>query len=359
MSSACGPCLARTWLLERLSMHIERVRARVQAVLALGDAELISAVAGADARGVARQLLRFEPAAALERSAAAGLEVVCRCDPGYPDRLRELAAPPAVLHVAGGLGRLAGCSRADPVAVVGARRASDYGAEVSRSLGHDLAAAGITTVSGMARGIDAAAHQGALDAAGPTIAVLPGSAQRPYPAGARRLHARIVADAVAVSELGPEAVVRRWNFTARNRTIAALAGVTVVVEATARSGALVTARIAAELGRPVAAVPGRVTSPHAEGPNGLLATGAAVVRGAQDVLDLVYGVGVRSAPEGRGAPADPIERALLAELADGGDTEAAIRRAGIGPDNGLAALAALELTGRVRRGVGGRYTVVP
>jgi DNA processing protein len=148
-------------------------------------------------------------------------------------------------------------------------------------------------------------------------------------------------------------------FLARNRIIAALAAMTVVIEAGEHSGALVTARLAAELGRPVGAVPGRVTTPQAAGPNGLLSAGACLVRGPQDVLDHLFGAGVRdAASETRRSPPEEL-RPLLAAVAQGHDTLAALARAGVDPDAGLRGLAALELGGYVRRGAGGRFTVAP
>jgi DNA processing protein len=209
----------------------------------------------------------------------------------------------------------------------------------------------------MALGIDAAAHGGALEADGPTVAVLPGSAHRPYPAGERTLHRRILTAGAAVSELSPGTSVRRWMFLARNRIIAGLAAMTVVVEATEQSGSLVTARAAAGIGRPVGAVPGRVTTPQARGPNELLASGACVVRGPQDVLDHLFGAGVRLAGGADRRQPAPELRALLVAIAEGHDTGAALARAGFGPDRGLAALAALELEGFIRRGPGGRFSV--
>jgi DNA processing protein len=188
--------------------------------------------------------------------------------------------------------------------------------------------------------------------------VLPGSADQPYPPGKRALHARILADGAAVSELGPRKHVRRWMFLARNRIIAALAAITVVVEAGEYSGALVTARLADELERPVGAVPGRVTAPQSVGTNWLLAGGARLVRGPQDVLDHLFGAGVRKAAPPRREPAAEL-RALLAAVAEGHDTLAALARAGFEPETGLRGLATLELGGYVRRGAGGRFTVAP
>jgi DNA processing protein len=210
----------------------------------------------------------------------------------------------------------------------------------------------------MAVGIDSAAHAGALEAGAPTVAVLPGSADQPYPPGKRALHRRILTHGAAVSEVGPDTSIRRWMFLARNRIIAGLAAMTVVVEASEYSGALVTARLAGELGRPVGAVPGRVTGSQSVGSNGLLARGARLIRGPQDVLDHLFGAGVRRAAESR--PEPPAElRPLLAAVADGHETLAALARAGFEADAGLRGLAALEVGGYVRRTAGGRFTVAP
>ena len=276
--------------------------------------------------------------------------------------MRELAAPPAALHIAGRSEIVLDDEAAPAVAVVGARAASPYGIEVARGLGRGLAAAGLTVISGMARGIDSAAHWGALDVGGATVAVLAGGAERAYPASARSLHARIRAGGAVVSELPPGTANRRWMFPARNRLIAGLAALTVVVEAGSGSGALLTAAIAHELGRPVAAVPGRVTSPLAVGPHALIADGAALVTGAGDVLDRLA-VTPSAADAGRlgprcaraALPAD--QRALLGALAEGQPTETALARAGLGTDAGLAALAALELAGLIAREPGGRWTI--
>jgi len=355
---ACDACTARTWLLGRLAGHIERARARIEAVLALGDDELIAAVGGRQRDRLRGELEDVDLDAVRSRSDHAGLERICACDPAYPPSLRELPAPPAVIHVAGGLRRLLALVSAEPVAIVGSRRATEYGLDVARSLGRGLGLAGLPVVSGMAVGIDSAAHAGALDAGAPTVAVLPGSADRPYPAGRRALHRRILDDGAAVSELGPGTSIQRWMFLARNRIIAALAAMTVVVEASEYSGALVTARLAGELDRPVGAVPGRVTAPQSAGSNWLLATGACLVRGPQDVLDYLFGAGVRQAAPPRGQP--PAElRALLAAVADGHDTLTALARAGVNPEAGLRGLAALEVGGYVRRAAGGRFTVAP
>ncbi len=357
--SACERCLARAWLLGRLGAHLELARGNISTVLSLADGELIEAVGGRQRREIRHGLDDFDPERARVRCQVAGVEILCRCEPAYPARLRALEAPPAVLHVAGGSRRFVDLATLEPVAIVGARKASGYGLEVARSLGRGLGAAGVTVLSGMALGIDSAAHAGALDAASGTVAVLPGGADRPYPPSKRGLYQRICQSGAAVSELPPGAAVWRWTFPARNRIIAALAALTIVVEAGPRSGALLTAGIARGLSRPVGAVPGRVTSPLAKGPNRLIATGAYVVQGPQDVLDALFGAGVRVALSAQRPPLDGERAALLGAIAGGAETSAALARAGLSTEDGLAALAELELGGYVRRGPGGRFSVVP
>jgi len=162
---------------------------------------------------------------------------------------------------------------------------------MARSLARGLAAAGVPVVSGMAMGVDSAAHAGALEAAGRTVAVLATGADRPYPTRSRTLHGRIAETGCVVSELPPGTGPRRWAFPARNRLIAGLSAGTVVVEGGERSGSLISADFAAELGRFVGAVPGQVTARMAAGPNLLLKAGAELVRGTEDVLELLHGAG--------------------------------------------------------------------
>jgi DNA processing protein len=328
-------------------------------VLALEDEQLIAAIGGSQESSIRLELRRLDIDRLREQSGGAGLELICRCAATYPGQLRALSSAPAVLYVAGGLDRFLALVRQDPVAIVGAREPSSYGLEVAHSLGRGLARAGITVVSGMARGIDSAAHTGALAPDTPTVAVLPGSADRPYPSSLRSLHRTIKETGAAVSELAPGASVWRWTFPARSRIIAALAAMTVVVEAGDRSGALVTAAVASELGRPVGAVPGRVTSAQAAGPNGLLAAGASLIRDAQDVLDQLFGTGVRCAAGDDRPPLAPELRAILVAIGVGRDTVAALQRGGFSAEQTLTAVASLELAGYLRRGAGGRLVPVP
>ncbi len=176
------------------------------------------------------------------------------------------------------------------VAIVGTRRASPEGLEVARTLGRGLAGANVTVVSGLALGVDSAAHAGAVELCGPTMAVLGGGADVPYPTRKAGLYQAILAaDGVIVSEMPPGFRAFRWSFPARNRIIAALAPVTIVVEAAERSGSLITAELALDLGRDVAAVPGPVLSWRSRGTNALLRDGAALIRDVRDALELVLG----------------------------------------------------------------------
>ena len=263
-----------------------------------------------------------------------------------------------MLHVAGDPQCLALLREADApaVAIVGARRAGQDGLEVARGLGRGLAAAGVPVVSGMALGIDSAAHAGALEGGGPTLAVLASGADVPYPPSKRGLYRAIVARGAAVSEMPPGFRPFRWCFPARNRTIAGLASLTIVVEATERSGSLITAELAQDLGRAVGAVPGPVGVARAAGSNALLRDGALVIRHAQDALDEALGIGVATALAGRCA--DGLEhplRALLRRVEDGADTVGALAASPAEAQSAMAGLAELELLGFLRRGPGGRY----
>jgi DNA processing protein len=361
--TACDRCLRRTRLIAELAGHLDHLHAErglLDEVFALRESELVDALVP---EGPARQAMRrryetVDLAAERNGVAAAGLDTLCRHDAAYPAALCDLAGPPAVLF-GHGLERLGARLETPAAAIVGARRASAYGVEVARSLARGLSAAGVTVVSGMAMGVDSAAHEGALDAGGRTIAVLGSGPDVPYPATKRALHRRLMEEATVVSELPPGFRPRRWTFPARNRIIAALAHLTVVVEAGPASGALITARIARDAGRDVGAVPGQVTSPLAGGPNALLRDGAHLVDGPQAVLDLLFGVGThRPAPTpGPALPADLAQ--VLEAVREGRDTVAALTAdPGRHPPEVMATLAELELRGLVRRAPGGAWVAV-
>jgi DNA processing protein len=260
----------------------------------------------------------------------------------YPPLLRAIPDPPPTLWLRGEeptelLARPA-------VAIVGARACSSYGRSVARSLGRELAAAGLVIVSGMARGIDGEAHRGALDVGGITVAVLGCGIDRDYPAAHRDLAGRIVEKGLIVSEYEPGIEPAPWRFPARNRIIAGLCAATVVVEARERSGALITADFALEDGREVMVVPGEITSAVSAGSNALLRLGATPVTATADVLE-AYGIErvVEAVVEPEGLAGD-----LLRRLADGAASiDELARAAGIAPGEVAAALIELELTGRV------------
>ncbi|MBI3932591.1 MAG: DNA-protecting protein DprA [Acidobacteria bacterium] len=277
-----------------------------------------------------------------DRAEALGVSIVGRDDAEYPPLLRRVYDPPPVLYVRGCLEPGEG---GEAVAVVGARAASAEGRAHARALARDLARAGLTIVSGLARGIDTAAHEGALDAGGRTVAVLGSGLDRVYPPENAGLAARIAARGAVVSEFRLGMAPAPGHFPRRNRVIAGWGRAVVVAEAAARSGALVTARCALEEGREVLAVPGHPTRPGAEGVNQLLRDGAALVRHASDVaeeLGLVTPLTAALAP-----PADDVLGALRPDAPASLDD--LVERCGRPAGELLGRLAELELERRVRR----------
>jgi DNA processing protein len=271
----------------------------------------------------------------------------------YPALLRELTDAPSRLYLRKGAAELLSYPS---VAIVGARSCSAYGAQVARMLGRDLAAAGLVVVSGLARGIDGEAHRGALAAGGITVAVLGCGVDRDYPARHAQLAARIVEVGEIVSEYEPGVEPAPWRFPARNRIVAGLTLATVVVEARARSGALITADFALELHREVFAVPGEITSALSDGTNDLLRQGAVPLLSSRDVLD-VLGLELASRPR-PGTAVSPAATAVLRLLADGArGTDELTRKSGRESGEVAAALVELELAG-LAAGADGVYRVV-
>jgi len=277
-------------------------------------------------------------------------------DPDYPDGLRSLGAPPPVVFVRGLAEPLPPPARC--VALVGARRCTEEGRWIAHDLASNLAARGITVISGLALGIDVAAHAGALAGRGRTLAVLPSDVDHPAP-----LRNRAVAEEIAagsgwlVSERPPGAAVRPESFPRRNRLVAALAGAVVVVEAALRSGTLSTVDHALGLGRPVGAVPGSPLSPVSAGSNRLLAAGAAVVTSADDVVELLAGevAGRRR----RVAGGDPDAATVLGAVPGAsGPAEAWMEASGLPRDRARSALLRLLAAGAMRRLAGGRIARV-
>ena len=267
---------------------------------------------------------------------------VSRGRQGYPPLLAELHDPPARLHLRGGspdvLARPA-------VAVVGARSCSAYGAQVARELAQSLAAAGVVVVSGLARGVDAEAHRGALAAGGLTVAVLGCGIDRDYPRAHAELARRIAERGIVVSEYPSGVEPSPWRFPARNRIIAGLARATVVVEARERSGALITADFALELGREVFAVPGEITSALSAGTNDLLRQGATPLLSADDVFESL-GLEPLAPVVPDDLSSDP--RVVLERLSDGARTlDELVRATEIGTAAMAAVLTELELAGLI------------
>jgi DNA processing protein len=280
-----------------------------------------------------------------------------RGEPGYPAALADLGtAAPERLFGCGDRQAVEGHQLEHTVTVVGSRRASSYGRGVAEELGRLLAAAGLVVVSGMARGIDASAHRGALTGGGTTLAVLGGGADVVYPAGQRRLYGDILASGAAISEAPPGRRPGPGAFPKRNRIMAALGAITVVVEAAQPSGSLITTRQALDLGRKVGAVPGPVTARVSEGTNNLIVDGAFLIRGAQDVLDLLLGVGVEAVRR-CGPPLEPDLARVAGAVELGSRTCDAVALAlGASPEATAVALAQLELLGYLRADAGGRYS---
>ena len=357
MIDACDACLRRSHLVAYLAADVQRLlpagRAARANAAAVSDEVLIAAVSEGRRAEARRFLSGFEAGLARDRLHDLGLDAACVHAAVYPSALHDLTHPPPVLY-ASGLDRLV--EEQEPaVALIGSRAPSEYGRSVAYTLGQGLGAAGVPVVSGLALGIDAVSHRGCLDGRGFTVAVLACGPDVAYPRTNRRLYEEIRERGAIVSELPPGSRPQRWLFPARNRIMAALGRMTVVVEARERSGTLITADCAADLGRDVAAVPGWVTADVAAGTNGLLRQGAAVVTGAQDVLDLLYGVGERCVPPPPEVELPPGEARVLELVRSGLGIEGMAEEAGLAPGALRAALARLELRGLVRRGRSGNY----
>ena len=297
-----------------------------------------------------RFLSRADPRAIRRRLDRIGARFAAPGDPDYWAPMLRLADPPVGIFVRG--------RALDPgderVAIVGSRRPTATGREVAADLARGIASAGMITVSGGALGIDAAAHRGALDAGGLTVAVLGSGIDVPHPAGNRALFARIESSGTLMSEYPPGVPAEPFRFPARNRLIAALSRGVVVVEGAAKSGTRITAEHAVELGLDVFAVPGSVTGPLAETPLALIREGATLVRGAEDLLgDLgidAERIGRGPAPQGLSADERRVFEGLTARMLPAAAAEAA----GVSPGRALSSLIDLELRGLVRS-VGGRF----
>jgi DNA processing protein len=317
--------------------------------------------AGPDLDAAVAARRRFDAAAERRRLADAAIAHVGAPEPLYPRRLAELHDPPFGLFARGAVDRaLAAMAGGPVVAIVGCRRATAPGRALARGLARRLAERGAVIVSGLAHGIDAAAHEGALDAGGATVAVLGCGVDVPYPRRNRELARRVAEGGALVSEYWPGTAPAPWRFPARNRIVAGLAEAVAVVEAGRRSGALITADFALELGRPVLAVPGWPGALASEGCNGLIRAGAALLEGPEDVIAELAGSGWSDAAPSAAAALDGL----------GGRVHELLQREPMGADRLAqeleqdaaavsAALALLEVEGLAVRGEGQRFWAAP
>jgi DNA processing protein len=273
-----------------------------RAVLEASSAELqeVPYVGGKVARAIEQALHSADTAAELERMARHHVTLLALGSAGYPAVLANIADPPHLLYIRGALE----ARDANAVAVVGSRQCTAYGRRVAERLAGDLARAGYTVISGLARGIDGCAHRGALQAGGRTLAVLAGGLSKVYPPEHKDLANEVAAAGALLSEAAMEMEPMAGMFPARNRIISGLARGVVIVEANEKSGALITAHHAAEQGREVFAVPGPVDSPASEGTLALLRQGAKLVRHADDILEDLNGIAPLT-PPAEGRPAGP------------------------------------------------------
>jgi DNA processing protein len=302
--------------------------------------------------------VRAFAADAIRRADAARIPAIPWSDASYPAALTTIADPPPVLWTRGHVHLLS----APAVAIVGSRAASPYGLAVAEQLAADLAAAGLVIVSGLARGVDSAAHRGALAAGGTTVAVLGSGVDVIYPAEHAALATAIDVTGAVVSELVPGTRPHQRFFPLRNRIISGLSRAVVVIEAGEKSGSLITARCALDQGRDVLAVPGNVLSGRNRGAHALLRDGAKIVESADDILEEL-GMCTPSAPAGKcpeggfqpGPPttADPVLACL--DAGETCDLDEISQRSGQAPARLLPRLFELELAGKVRRVGGGRF----
>ncbi|MGE5707336.1 MAG: DNA-processing protein DprA [Bacteroidota bacterium] len=298
------------------------------------------------AAGIVEGRKRLEPGTLLEGLERAGVWALTLLDAPYPSALRALPDPPAILY---GRGTIPPLARA--IAVVGTRNATEYGLRVAREISSNLARSGVLVISGLAAGIDAAAHRGALEA-GSTLAVLGCGPDRVYPRENRVLYGRILEAGALLSEYPPGTPPEPGHFPARNRIVAGLAAAVVVVEAGKKSGALITADLGLEMGKEVCAVPGPIDSPQSMGTNRLLAQGARLVSSAEDVLS-EFGW----TPTPKAIPPLPPEEQRIFGALDGTPRhlDELARALGMDPAVVISAMVVLELKSLAVRLPGQRY----
>ena len=262
--------------------RIRKKLPRLEGLFSLGDDGLDAAGVPKEARvPIRRRAFRDEAVKIHEWAEKAGVSILVAGTPGYPGLLGEIPDPPTVLYASGNLDAFS----LPRIAVVGTRRPTVYGLRIAEELGADLGGRGLCVVSGLARGVDAAAHRGCLEKDGTTIAVLGCGIDIIYPREHRQLAGRIAQKGLIISEFPPGTSPSPRNFPIRNRIVSGISFGTLVIEAGEQSGSLITARLAMEQNREVFAIPGNITSPLSLGPNFLIKEGAKLVQGWRDIID--------------------------------------------------------------------------
>lgn len=306
--------------------------------------------------GLARRRAAVDPVKEAEKLASMGVAPICYSDQSYPPNLLEIHDYPPVLFL---LGKLASADKL-AIAMVGSRKPTTYGLAVAEKIAKDLAAVGVTVVSGMARGIDTAVHRGALASGGRTIAVLGCGPDIVYPRENQKLMSNIINEGAVISEFPPGTPPEPWRFPVRNRIISGLSLGTVVVEAAEKSGALITADFALEQGRDVMAVPGNVVSSQSRGPHRLIKQGARLVEGAGDILDemgLEKLFPLQASGDGSGLKMSIEEESLYKLLTiEPAAIDDLIAKSGLPTQKALAALMYLEVKGLTRQ-LPGKYYI--
>ncbi len=329
-------------------------------VLAAGENELrtIRGISKKAIKGILNCTVEKEAKQELDGIKRAGLCLVTLNDPHYPPLLREIPDPPPFFTYRGTLDTGSPC-----IAIVGSRNATSYGLETASRLGHDLALSGFQVVSGMARGIDTAAHRGALAATGKTLAILGTGLARIYPRENTRLFHEISRRGTVVSEFSPDTKPEPRNFPIRNRLIAGISTGTVVVEANPRSGSLITARLAAEFSREVFAVPGNINSVRSRGTHGLIKQGATLVETYTDIIEELHHM-VHAEPvptqlrAGKTDPLDTVQQAIISILDPYPQhIDAIVEKTNHDIGSIFAALLDLELKGIVKQSPGKLFSI--
>ncbi len=339
--------------LERLLQHFGDIRSAWEA-----RSYQLSAAGLSD--NLSRQLIQTRENICLdeimETILEAGIKVYYWDHPNYPERLRRITQSPFVIYLKGDL------IEEDiwGIAIVGTRRYSDYGRQVTGELARMLAGYGITVISGLARGIDGIAHQNSLDAGGRTIAVLGSGIDKIYPPEHKKLAERIVCQGALISDYPIGTPPDGSNFPPRNRLISGLSKITIVIEAGKKSGALITAGYAAEQGKEVFAVPGKITSPVSKGTNLLIKQGAHPLLSAQDVLDLLnMSLITEQRMVKKTLPSDPREALLFQAVGDEPQhVDEICTLVNLPIEEVTSTLALMELKGMVRKTFGMKYVAV-